>query len=163
MLIKEIWKGRHNRGVGSDPKIGNMLVQGCTNGGLRIESRSGVGCIRVRRSELMLRGCNNNFLSPWDTFYYHATMPLCLHNNFLSPRDTFYYHTTPFVTARSELSSWVVFQKSCDDTWMTSLMWQCDSSRRPRSYRQNAVTVINRHVSPTVIDGYCMKKYNWEW
>ena len=28
-------------GVGSDPKIGNVLVQGCTNGGLRIESRSG--------------------------------------------------------------------------------------------------------------------------
>ena len=28
-------------GVGSDPRIGNMLVQGCTNGGLRIEAQSG--------------------------------------------------------------------------------------------------------------------------
>ena len=30
-------------GVGSDLRIGNMLVQGCTNGGLGIESRSSVG------------------------------------------------------------------------------------------------------------------------
>ena len=45
-------------GVGSDLKIGNVLVQGCTNGGLSIESWSGVGCIGVRRSELMLRGHN---------------------------------------------------------------------------------------------------------
>ena len=41
MLIKEIRKGGYNGGVGSDPKIGNVLVQGCTNGGLGIESRSG--------------------------------------------------------------------------------------------------------------------------
>ena len=40
MLIKEIQKGRHNGRVGSDLKIGNVLMQGRTNGGLRIESRS---------------------------------------------------------------------------------------------------------------------------
>ena len=40
MLVKEIRKGRHNGGVGSDLKIGNVLVQGRTNGGLRIESWS---------------------------------------------------------------------------------------------------------------------------
>ena len=40
MLVKEIQKGRHNGRVGSDPRIGNVLVQGRTNGGLRIESQS---------------------------------------------------------------------------------------------------------------------------
>ena len=43
MLVKEIRKGRHNGGVGSDPRIGNMLVQGRTNGGLRIKSQSRIG------------------------------------------------------------------------------------------------------------------------
>ena len=59
MLVKEIRKGGYNGGVGSDPKIRNVLVQGCTDGELGIESRSRVGCIGVQRSELMLRGHNN--------------------------------------------------------------------------------------------------------
>ena len=47
MLIKEIRKGRHNGGVGSDLRIRNVLVQGHTNGGLGIEAwnRIGVGPI----------------------------------------------------------------------------------------------------------------------
>ena len=60
MLVKEIRKGGYNGGVGSDPKIGNVLVQGCTNGGLRSESQSEVRCTRVQRLELMLWSRNRD-------------------------------------------------------------------------------------------------------
>ena len=43
MLIKEYERGDIMGGLGSDPRIGNMLVQGCTNGGLGIESQSRIG------------------------------------------------------------------------------------------------------------------------
>ena len=33
MLVKEIQKGRHNGGIGSDPRFRNVIRKGHTNGG----------------------------------------------------------------------------------------------------------------------------------